>query len=84
MTGFRDPRLDVTIPDGFRYLWDWFWQLSNRRGSSGFGPMPVSWEAIAAWSAATGIRPTRWGMMTIQAMDNAFMAAYAAMPKGET
>lgn len=63
------------VPQEGAYLWEWFWELSNARSSSGFGQNPLSWQEIKAWSDLYRLELGGDELTAIRAMDNAFMAA---------
>jgi hypothetical protein len=47
------------LPAACRHIYRWFQELSFARGGNGFGPNPIRYVDIAAWSELTGsaIRP---------------------------
>lgn len=76
--------VDEPEPLSHGYLLDWFWRLSNRRASTGFGLSPLGFEAIAAWARLSGEAPEPWEVAAIEHMDNAFLAeSLKHKPKGE-
>ena len=69
-----DPRLLRKLHlAGWSYLLDWFWDLSQSRGSTGFGPARLSFSEIEAWSRLTGNNLKPWELKAIRAMDAAYM-----------
>lgn len=56
-----------------QYLWATFQRLSNRRGSSGFGPLPISWSELRAFMDITGRRFTAWELDMIEALDVVYL-----------
>ncbi len=69
------------IPEGFGEIWLWFWELSDGRQNSGFGPSPVSYGDMAAWAALSGLGLAPWLMRIFRAMDNEWLAAQAEEAK---
>jgi|TARA_A100001391_G_scaffold205427_1_gene206150 hypothetical protein len=69
--------VDEPEPISHGYLLDWFWRLSNRRASTGFGFSPIGYEAIAAWARLCGEDPEPWEIEAIERMDDAFMTEAA-------
>lgn len=63
------------MPPELTYLWGWFQELSATRGSNGFGPNPITYTEIGAWSRLTGrlIRPTE--VRLIMTLDGLFRIA---------
>lgn len=68
------------IPDGWAVVWGWYWELCQGRGSNGFGPLPLSWESMAAWAGISGIALSPWLAAVLRSMDRAWLAAAAAKP----
>ena len=65
-------------------MWNWFWSLSNARGSSEFGASPLSYTEIRAWIEVTGLTVHPWEIDAIRAMDGAYMQAQAEMSKAKS
>lgn len=76
-TGRHDSRLDNALSEAAKPLWHLFAQLSARRGSGGFGPMPISPRDVQAWCEMRGLRLTPWELDTLDAMDDALLRAVA-------
>ena len=67
------PGLDgPECPPAAAYLWQWYMEIAAARGGSGFGPNPLSFTEIEAWSRLTGNRPGPWETGTLRAFDDAF------------
>lgn len=86
-TGIRPPELEgPPLPTDLAHIWGWFTELSAARGSSGFGPNPISYPDILAWTLLTGtvIRPAE--IAAITAVDHAWLIdqAASAASKGKT
>lgn len=65
-------------PDG-DVLWQWFWELSSARASSGYGPQPVGWADMAAWARLTGIDLAPWQALALRRMDETYLKTCADM-----
>ena len=61
------------LPDALRYVWDWFVDLSNGRGSSGFGPNPLSWPDYDAWCRMMGIQLEKWEFAALRRLDATYL-----------
>jgi hypothetical protein len=48
--------------------------MAARRGSSGFGPLPIGWDEIDAFCRLTGTRLAPWEVEFIEALDDLWMA----------
>lgn len=57
------------MPPGMSYLWDWFVALASGRGSGGLAANPISWEAMQAFFAFMGERPTIADINAIKMLD---------------
>ncbi len=56
-----------------RYLWAAFLALHRARSSSGFGPNPISWAEIEAYSRLNWLFLDPWEVDTIRSLDEAYM-----------
>jgi hypothetical protein len=65
------------MPEHGGYLWAAFCELSATRGSTGFGPAPISRHDIHAWEADTFTRLDPWERQTVLAIDRAYLDAAA-------
>lgn len=65
------------LPKHLEYLWGWFNDLDHARGGSGFGPSPISYSELLAWTTLSGIRPQSWEIRAIRLLDTLYLAAQA-------
>lgn len=56
------------LPDRFRYLLDWFAELSGRRGEGAIG-----WRDLDAWASRMGVDPTPWECRVLGLIDDAYL-----------
>ncbi len=78
-TGVRPSDLDgPDMPPDGAHVWVWFLALCEGRSSSGFGPNPISYLDILAWSLLTGtiVRPSE--VAAIMALDREYFVAQAS------
>lgn len=66
------------LPHYLEPLWRDFREMHSSRGSTGFGPAPISFVVIDAWQRVTGIRLKPWQVEAIRRADNAY---FASLPK---
>lgn len=59
------------------HLWRWFVELSAARGSNGWGPNPISYLDIEAWSRLTRTIINPAEVRAIIALDQAFLTERA-------
>lgn len=79
-TGRRPAALDgPELPADGAHVWAWFLELSAGRGSNGFGPNPISYLDLLAWSLLTGTITRPAEVEAIMALDRAWMAAQVGM-----
>lgn len=64
------------MPSAGQYLWGWFLELHRARGG-GFGPAPLGFAEIAAWSGLRGVRLTPWEVEILRDLDASWFAAQA-------
>jgi len=78
-TGQRPKELDgPSLPESLDYIWRWFIDLHNGRGSSGFGPAALTWPDIGWYFQLHGIRPLSFELDLIKRLD--MVAIKAAVP----
>lgn len=65
------------LPDGLLYLWGWFMRLCAARGSSGFGPNPLSYAELDAFARLMGVTLQPWEVDTLRDLDVEFMRSVA-------
>lgn len=63
------------IPENFRFVWDWFFELASGRSSNGFGWNAISWQEMAAWAQAVGVELRPWLCACFLAMDREWLNA---------
>lgn len=63
------------LPDGWRWLWETYQEISEGRGSGGMGPARLTWGDLAAWQEVAGVGLSAWESGTLFAMDAALVAA---------
>lgn len=66
-----------TLPAGVVHLWNAFAQLSAARTGNGFGPNPIPYSEIDAYSRLTGQAFLPWEVDAIRALDDAYVTAAA-------
>ena len=65
---------EIELPYCVAYLWGYFCELSNGRGYSEAGPLPLNYSEILAWSQLTKTDPTTWEVQAIKTIDRIFIA----------
>lgn len=66
------------MPAGAVYLWNAFMRLSSRRGSSGWGPLMISWPEIDAFQRLSWVRLAPFEIEIIERLDEAWLGAVFA------
>lgn len=69
----KEERQPPELPLDFAHVWNAFIELHQARGSSGFGPDPISHLEIAAYRAVTGIDLSPWEVKVIRALDTVYI-----------
>ena len=54
-------------------LWNIFLRISGRRGSSGFGILPLAWADIDAFSRLTQTPLEPWEVRILEELDDAYL-----------
>lgn len=65
------------LPRGTIHIWNVFARLNSRRGSSGFGPLPISYGEIESYMRVLGERLAPWEVEAISGLDDQWLAARA-------
>lgn len=74
--GARPPELEPPeLPPGADLLLELWLEIGAGRSAGGFGPAPLGWQDLAAWSRFSGVALTGWEAQTLLAMDRAALAA---------
>ena len=71
------------LPDGCDQLWHDFLELHDSRGSTGFGPMRITFSDLHAWQTMRGLRLQGWELDAIRRADNAWLKDYGERQKKE-
>jgi hypothetical protein len=53
-------------------VWRAFLEIGSARGG-GFGPEPITWAGIEAWSRVTGTRLEPWEARLIRSLDDGYL-----------
>lgn len=61
------------IPESLEYIWNWWCEVQTARQSSGFGPLPLSFTEMYAWSVLTQRQLQPWEVEAIRDIDHAFL-----------
>jgi hypothetical protein len=65
------------LPDGCEMLWRDFMAMHGARGSSGFGPLRITWLDIDAYQRIMGVRFAPWEIEAMHRADTAYLASRA-------
>lgn len=65
-------------PAGCEELWRIFGELHSCRGTTGFGPMRITYTDLDAFQRVSGTTLQPWERDAIRKADNAYLADYAA------
>ena len=60
------------LPPEVVHIWNTFVQLAAARGGSGFGPQPISYTEIEAFSRVMDMPLAPWEVAAIRALDDAY------------
>lgn len=64
------------MPAELAHVWRWFAELHAVRSQGQFGPDPISYSEIAAWSVLTRTHVKPFEMIALRAVDEAFLTAH--------
>lgn len=71
------------LPVGCGLLWRDFMALHNGRGSSGYGPAPISYRDLQAFQEVEGVRLEPWEVRAIRRADVAYLEQRAKDTKAK-
>lgn len=74
-TGVKAPELSALkqIDPAVDHLWTWFARLGRRRPSG----RPITWSEMASFFALNGIRPQKWEVEALEALDDLYIETKA-------
>ena len=58
-----------------RYIWEWFIDLSRGRSIGAMAVNAISWADMYAYFSLIGIKPMRWEVDAVRALDTIFLEA---------
>lgn len=61
------------LPPAALYIWGWFMELDRQRAGNGYGPLPLGFKEIAAWSRLRRVELDQWELSALLTMDSARM-----------
>jgi len=67
------------LPENTAYLVEWFWELNLTRQPDA-GLVPIAYIEISAWASLHGRTLTRFEILTLKAMETAFLAELSKRP----
>jgi hypothetical protein len=68
-------------PNGTESVWLAFKEMNRTRGNNGYGPSPISWEAIAAYGSLLSVSFNPWEIELIGELDQLAMQFFASRKK---
>jgi len=63
------------FPEALRYLWSAFVRIRRRNAGNGFGPTPITWADLDAYSRLSGLRLLPWEIEIIERLDDLHLAS---------
>ena len=69
-SGTKPDELKNELPDWLGYLWQWFLELHQTRGSGMEGMQRITYAEIDAWIRLTGNVVDWWDVRAIKAVDS--------------
>lgn len=63
------------FPEALRYLWTAFVRMRRRNAGNGYGPTPITWADIDAYSRLSGLRLQPWEIEIIELLDDRFLVS---------
>lgn len=66
------------LPKELEYLWEWFCELNEGRGSNGFAISPLSYTEILNWCHLSHSKMDPWEIKLIKKLDKLFVESLGA------
>jgi hypothetical protein len=63
----------VQCPEGLRYVWDWFLELTGRRTAGAVSWNPLSYGEVDAWARLMDRQPSPWEVGLLMRLDDTFL-----------
>ena len=78
-TGIKPKELEelTELPDCFKYAWEYFLKLNQKRTSNGFGLNPISYSEMKSFFELNRIIPDPIEVEVISLLDNIALEHYA-------
>jgi hypothetical protein len=64
------------VPEETAHIWEWFCALSRAR-SAGFAVDAITWSDALAYLTLIHVKPQRWELTALFALDDAFLSSRA-------
>lgn len=61
------------LPPSVAHLWEMYFRIRRRKGSNGFGPVPIEWPDIDAFIRVSGTSVRPWEVRIVEAIDDAYL-----------
>lgn len=71
--GDEPPAPAPEFPALLRYIWSHFWALHQHRGSTGFGPAPLTWTELASYATLCGVQFQPWEARLVMRLDELWL-----------
>jgi len=71
------------LPPSCAMLWGDFLELHGARGSTGFGPMRITFADLQAWQVIRGAQLSPWEVDCIRKADDLWLNEFAPKPKAD-
>lgn len=71
------------LPKGAAHVWKYFQEVAETRGSSGFGPNPITRLEIRLWEEDEAVSLAPWERKAILSIDRHFLRAHYAKDETE-
>lgn len=71
----------IEFPYTLISVWNAFGELNSTRSNNGFGPSPISYLEISAWSTLTNNHLSSWEIKVLKMLDSAFLQYASSINK---
>lgn len=74
-SGKEMEELNMSYPEGWDYILDWFYQLHSARAAGSNGPAAITYTDIINWKTLLKLNPTIFEIHILKRLDNIFLEA---------
>lgn len=64
---------ELECPEGFEWYLEAFYELSRKRQSNGYAPLPITWTELLSWMEVNRLALAPWETDVLMALDDVWL-----------